>query len=191
MRADVPKLRTRFPLRTIVRVLQEARGRFDLRVIQFAVLGDHLHLLVEVEGRNSLTRGMRGLGTRLAIHLNRTFEREGRVFDDRYHARALTSPLAARRGLCYVLNNFRKHEAQRGRKLASRWIDPCSSAVLFDGWRDASTRPHVDRDLGTLPPRTWLLSKGWRMHGLIDPDEIPGGIALGRSATAPPSDRSS
>jgi hypothetical protein len=193
MRADVPKLRARFPMRTIVRVLQDARGRFDLRVIQFAVLGDHLHLLVEVEGRECLTRGMRGLGTRIAIHLNRTFQREGRVFDDRYHARALTSPLEARRGLCYVLNNFRKHEAQTGRKIAARWIDPCSSAMLFDGWFDGDTRVRSHRDLGTLPARTWLLTIGWRMHGLIDPDEIPGGgwrgaappIAPPKSAPAP------
>ncbi|HWB78807.1 MAG TPA: hypothetical protein VG755_27785 [Nannocystaceae bacterium] len=184
MRGDVPKLRARFPMRTIVRVLQDARGRFDLRVVQFAVLGDHLHLLVEVEGRECLTRGMRGLGTRLAIHLNRTFGREGRVFDDRYHARALTSPLEARRGLCYVLNNFRKHEAQTGRKIAARWIDPCSSAILFDGWVDASERPRSDRDLGTLAPRTWLLSAGWRMHGLIDPDEIPGGARASAAAPA-------
>jgi len=24
------------------------------------------------------------------------------------------------------------------------------------------------------PARTWLLTTGWRRHGLIDPDEIPG-----------------
>jgi hypothetical protein len=189
MRADVPKLRARIPMRTIVRVLQEARGRFDLRVIQFAVLRDHLHLLVECEGRESLTRGMRGLGTRIAIHLNRTFEREGRVFDDRYHARALTSPLEARRGLCYVLNNFRKHEAQSGRKLAVRWIDPCSSAIAFDGWCGGHVGTRVELDLGTLPPRTWLLSKGWRKHGLIDRDEIPGGGWASASSTAPPAER--
>lgn len=175
IRAGVPRLRGRTPMRTIVRVLQAARGRFDLRVVQFAVLGDHLHLLVEVENRECLTRGMRGLGTRLAIHLNRAFERQGPLFDDRYHARALTSPLEARRGLCYVLNNFRKHERQVGRTIAARWIDPCSSALLFDGWREPPVLADRERhDLGTLPPRTWLLVKGWRKHGLIEMAEIPG-----------------
>jgi hypothetical protein len=24
------------------------------------------------------------------------------------------------------------------------------------------------------PPRTWLLSIGWRRHGLVDPGEVPG-----------------
>jgi REP element-mobilizing transposase RayT len=173
IREGVPRLRTRAPMRTIIRVLRAARGRFDLRVIQFAVLDDHLHLLVEAEGRDSLTRGMRGLGTRLAIHLNRAFARRGRLFDDRYHARALATPLEVRRGLCYVLQNFRKHAAQVGRTIAAQWIDPCSSGVTFDGWRDA----HVRRiDLGTLPPRTWLLAIGWRRHGRIGVDEVPGGV---------------
>lgn len=162
-------------MRVIIRVLRAARGRFDLRVIQFAVLGDHLHLLVEADGKNSLTRGMRGLGTRLAIHLNRTFDRTGKLFDDRYHARALGSPLEARRGLCYVLQNYRKHEAQTGRTIAARWVDPCSSGSSFDGWQHALPRLHaLTQDLGTLPPRTWLLTTGWRRHGLIATDEIPG-----------------
>jgi hypothetical protein len=167
-------------MRTILRVFRAARGRFELRVIQFAVLGDHLHLLVEAEGRESLTRGMRGLGTRLAIRLNRTFARHGSLLDDRYHARALRSPLEVRRGLCYVLQNFRKHAAQRGQKVAARWVDPCSSGGTFDGWRDLDPRRIVFvHDLGTLPPRTWLLAIGWRRHGRIGTDELPG-------ATAPP-----
>jgi hypothetical protein len=143
--------------------------------VQFAVLRDHLHLLVEAEGRESLTRGMRGLNTRLAIHLNRAFERTGRLLDDRFHARALCNPLAVRRGLCYVLQNFRKHEASSGRKLAMRWLDPCSSGAAFDGWRAGLPSGTPTLELGLLPARTWLLRAGWRRHGLIDIDEVPGG----------------
>ncbi|MBC8073952.1 MAG: transposase [Deltaproteobacteria bacterium] len=175
IRAGVPQLRGRAPMRTIIAVFQDARGRFGLRVVQFAVLRDHLHLLVEAEGGDSLTRGMRGLNTRLAIHLNRAFERTGRLLDDRFHARALCNPLAVRRGLCYVLQNFRKHEASSGRKLAMRSLDPCSSGTAFDGWRHAPALPARTTDLGTLPARTWLLRAGWRRHGLIDIAEVPGG----------------
>jgi hypothetical protein len=25
-------------------------------------------------------------------------------------------------------------------------------------------------------PRTWFLQTGWRIHGLLDPNEIPGGL---------------
>ncbi len=175
MRADVPRLRTRGAMRTIVGVLLDARGRFGLRVIELAVLGNHLHFIVEAEDRESLSHGMRGLGTRLAIHINRHFDRKGKVFDDRYHARPLKTPLEVKRGLCYVLNNFRKHEREAGREVAAQWIDPYSSACRFDGWREPLEGTKVELELGTLPPRTWLLRKGWKKHGLLDPSEVPGG----------------
>jgi REP-associated tyrosine transposase len=178
IRAGLPRLRTRIPMRAITGVLIAARGRFALRVIQFAVLADHLHFIVEAADRTSLTRGMRGLGTRLAIHLNRALDRTGKLFDDRYHARAMKNPLEVRNGLVYVINNFRKHEQQAGRKIAARWIDPYSSGPRFDGWRDHDDDRDGTRvvalELGTLPPRTWLLTKGWRRHGLIGIDEVPG-----------------
>jgi putative transposase len=170
-------------MRSIVRVLRAARGRFGMHVVQFAVMGDHLHLLIESEGATGLTRGMRGLGTRLAIHLNRVLGRKGKLLDDRYHARALTNPLAARRGLAYVLNNFRKHSATAGKRIDARWVDPCSSGRSFDGWRSpASNVLPMTIDFGTSRPRTWLLRAGWRRHGLIEVDEVPGGAALRRAS---------
>ncbi len=175
MRADVPSLRTRGAMRKIVGVLLDARGRFGLRVIELAVLRNHIHFIVEAEAREGLTQGMRGLGTRLAIHLNRHFDRKGKLFDDRYHARPLRTPLEVKRGLCYVLNNFRKHEHEAGRKVALRWIDPYSSAFRFEGWAEPLEGTKVELELGTLPPRTWLLRKGWKSYGLLDPSEVPGG----------------
>ena len=62
--------------------------------------------------------------------------------------------------------------------------DPASSARWFDGWkretfgtgRDRAPRPPADP-----PPvaraRTWLLSFGWRRHGLIDFEEAPAAAA--------------
>lgn len=186
MRSDVPSLRTRRATRTIVGVFRAARGRFGLRVTQFAILDDHVHLLVEAEGERGLTQGMRGLGTRLAIHVNRVFARAGRLFDDRYHARALQTPLEVRRGLAYVLHNYRKHASERGRHIDVRWLDPHSSAIAFDGWSVPGLAPR--RSLaacGLLPPRTWLLALGWRLHGwTLDPSEGPGGTRAGPKPSA-------
>lgn len=181
MRGDVPSLRTRRVTRTIVMVFRAARGRFGLRVTQFAVLDDHVHLLVEAEGERGLTQGMRGLGTRLAIHLNRVLSRKGRLFDDRYHARALRTPLEVRRGLSYVLHNYRKHAAADGRRIDVRWLDPHSSAIAFDAWSLRCLAPRRSLDAcGLLPPRTWLLALGWRLHGwTLDPAEGPGGTRAG------------
>jgi hypothetical protein len=103
MRGDVPSLRTREAWAVIVRVLRAARLRHGLSVNMYSVLGNHLHLIVEHEGGQSLSLGMRVLCTMLAARLNVLFGRRGPVLADRYHARALTTPLEVRRAIAYVL----------------------------------------------------------------------------------------
>ncbi|MBC8068780.1 MAG: hypothetical protein IAG13_10645 [Deltaproteobacteria bacterium] len=136
---------------------------------------NHLHLLVEADGREALTLGMRSLMTRLATALNHAFARRGPIFADRFHARAVTTPRAARHALLYVLLNSRKHAAETGRVIASAWIDPFSSAAGFDGWQGSRHRAHANADFGTSSPRSWLLRWGWRRHGPLALDELPGG----------------
>jgi hypothetical protein len=72
-------------------------------------------------------------------------KRHGRVIADRYHARLLESPLEVRRALLYVLNNMRRHAAQRGSHVLAQlprgWLDPFSSAAVFDGWREPGFCP--------------------------------------------------
>src|SRR5437899_9452485 len=132
----------------------------NFRVLQFSVQDDHLHLIVEADDGRALGRGLRGLAIRVARAVNRALGRRGAVWGDRFHARALTSPRAVRHALVYVLMNRRKHCA------GERGLDPCSSALWFNGWRQlVATGP------GKAPvvrARTWLAAAGWRRHGLVD-----------------------
>jgi hypothetical protein len=63
--------------------------------------------------------------------------------------------------------------AQAGMVCARGWLDPCSSAARFDGWREPVSAP-----TGLAPPvsrpHTWLLRQGWRRLGLLAVDAIPG-----------------
>src|SRR5262249_37147987 len=122
---------------------------------------------------SSLARGMMALGARIARALNRTFGRRGRVLAERFYARILRTPREVRNALAYVLLNSRRH-ARRG--WSGLRVDPASSGQWFDGWRWQPLLHHAN--VSAMPvtrPRTWLLAIGWRRHGLIDPDEIPGG----------------
>jgi REP element-mobilizing transposase RayT len=162
-----------------IRAAIEASHKEDFRVTHFNVLGNHLHLITEADHELALARGMQGLMVRLARAINRVLGRTGSVFRDRYHARALTSPREVRNALRYVLCNARHHAAERGQRLARTWIDPYSSAPWFDGWRDPIVdqpwlRPLLRRFAPTAPARTWLLTQGWRRHGLLAFDEVPG-----------------
>jgi putative transposase len=105
--------------RAVRGALAGARARFGFRLVHFSVQRDHLQLLAEVSDRRALSRGMQGLTIRVAKVVNRRLGRSGRVFADRYHARALTTPREARWALRYVLSNARKH----GRGIPSGFVD--------------------------------------------------------------------
>jgi REP element-mobilizing transposase RayT len=145
-----------------------ATGTF--RVIEYTVQSNHLHAIVEADDERSLSRGMNGLATRVARGINRVSRRAGRVFDDRFHARILRCPRAVRIALIYVLNNARKHGAWR-----ARMPDVYSSGASFEGWKVGSGKGAETSPRFLERARTWLLSIGWRRHGLIDPLEVPAG----------------
>jgi hypothetical protein len=135
------------------------------RLIQFSVQHDHVHLLLEADGPTGLRRGVQGLTIRVAKAINRALGRRGKVWGDRFHARALATPREVRRALVYVLQNWRKHV--RG----AHGLDPRSSAAWFAGWRRSIVPPSGRAPVVT--PRTWLGSVGWRRHGLLGVDETP------------------
>lgn len=155
----------------VFRVVQECISRSSnarFRIVQFSVQHDHLHLLVEASEGRALSSGARGLSVRTARQLNRHLGRRGRVWGDRYHTRAMRTPSEVRHALVYVLMNIKKHSPSQ-----CDGVDPCSSALWFDGFVPGRG-PIPGRDPPPVrPPRTWLASCGWRRRGLIDPREYP------------------
>ena len=93
---------------------------------------------------------------------------------ERYHLRVLRTPREVRNALAYVLLNGRRHAYATGRKPLGRGkVDPASSGRWFDGWRDRRSGRAPD-PAAVAAPRTWLLGVGWRRHGLLSLDEVPG-----------------
>ncbi|HUQ02897.1 MAG TPA: transposase [Kofleriaceae bacterium] len=176
----VRSLRREGVLEIVRTVLGKQANRDDFRVVEFNVLVNHMHFVVEAAGRKALSRGMQGLAVRLARAINKLLGRSGKLFKERYHVRVLTKPLHVRNAVRYVLLNARHHAADRGEKLAKYWVDPFSSAPWFDGWKEPIGNQAdwlvrlVRRPRPTALPRTWLLRVGWRKHGLLAFDEVPG-----------------
>ena len=146
-------LRSHRALRALEGAFLAGRERFGFRLVHYSVQGNHLHLLVEAEGKESLARGMKGLGVRVARALNRMMSRKGRVLGDRYHAHVLRTPREAARALRYVLTNFAHHAREWGGQVAATFIDPFSSV------RFLATSPGPGAPVAG--PRTWLLRSGW------------------------------
>jgi REP element-mobilizing transposase RayT len=191
MRSAFRPLRNAFVFPTVASAIAEASRKEEerFRVVHFSVQVDHLHLVVEACDTGALSSGMRGLAIRLARRVNRLVGRTGRVWADRWHGRALTSPRTVRFALAYVLGNFRKHHPQ-----ASAAVDAFSSAPYFRGFRELNGRAPVDvkpslmgralapprrraagvpQGQATVRPRTWLLRVGWRRRGALSLFEAP------------------
>jgi REP element-mobilizing transposase RayT len=175
VRRGLPSLRTANLVRALERSFAAAceRGRF--RLVHYSIQNDHLHAIVEATSHRDLASGMKAIGSRLARAVNRVLGRRGRVLTDRYHLHVLRTPREVRSALAYVLLNARRHLAKRGHRPPPHpEVDPASSGRWFSGW-NRRFQPASSLDPpSVVPPRTWLLSIGWRRHGLISPGEVPG-----------------
>ena len=183
---DVGSLRKGAVLHAIREALITVFKLDDFRIVQFSVQRTHIHLLVEAGGRQALGKGMQAFGISAAKHINALIRdehgkrRRGAVFPDRYHVRILKNPRQVRNCLAYVLNNWRHHGEDRGRQSLHWKLDPFSSAITFEGWkeREAEGGRFIQPPTFVAPlvwePSTWLLRDGWRMYGLVSAFEVPG-----------------
>jgi REP element-mobilizing transposase RayT len=160
--------------------------REDFRIVHMSIQRDHIHLIVEADGRNALTNGVRGFSISAARQINKAItarggdRRTGRVIGDRFHARPLTSPRAVRNAIAYCLANWRHHGEDRAH-FAQTWkVDPFSSGAMFFGWKELEDSPVLwplppsYHPLIVFRPRTWLLQSWDRFHPLISVREVPG-----------------
>jgi REP element-mobilizing transposase RayT len=186
LRSRLRNLRQQELLKTFVRAIRAANARGEklgarssspFRVVHYSLQGNHVHLLVEADDTEALSRGMQGLAARLARRMNRALRRKGPFWADRFHSRQLSTTEEVRRALVYVLANHRKHE-----KSVRPGVDPFSSGVWFRGWWESRPLPlSVVVPRGTFDPdeppvaaaSTWLLATGWKRHGSISVMETP------------------
>ena len=173
VRSGVPSLRNARFVRAFEETLARGCDRGEFRLVHYALLGNHAHLIVEAKDRHALGRGMKSVTMRIVRAAERAFAWRGRILADRYHMRILKTPREVRNAIRYVLLNARRHASRSSR---GGTIDPASSGRWFDGWKKGTAR--VDGGIGTqvvAAAHTWLLRAGWRRYGLLDPMDVPGG----------------
>lgn len=185
---DVDRLRKRHMYRALREATMTVTTRDDFRIVHVSIQSNHVHFIVEAQHKVALAKGMQAFQISAARHINRAItqrtgkRRAGRVFSDRYHARVLHTPKTVRNAIGYVLNNWRRHGEHRA-AWTKRWaMDPFSSAIQFNGWKEMEQElvyrkpPPSYLPLVVWFPKTWLLREAWRRHGLISMQETPGPI---------------
>jgi putative transposase len=138
---SVPSLRSSLRFAVVRKCFARSRGRFGLRLVEFTVMSNHLHLVVEADDSKSLSRGLQGLCISLAKSLNFALARSGRIFADHYHSHLLRTPTEVANALEYVQDNAEHHYGESGLD----WF--------------SSQNPELRELLAR--PVTWLLNVGW------------------------------
>jgi REP element-mobilizing transposase RayT len=174
LKHGLPRLRGRKPFNAIAAAFRKYAKGNGFRLVHFSVQHDHLHLMVEADGKAMLSRGMQKLVISISRRLNLLWGEGkrwlGRIFRERYHAHVLKTPSEARHAWVYVMHNAVKHNAS-----ASGVCDPYSSAAYFDGYASPPRMKGAPLADASMLAKTasWLLTTGWRRRGLIRPDESP------------------
>ena len=143
LRPDAGYLRKQGPAAVLLQAFRDAAERGGIRIAHYSIQGNHLHLVVEAENAEKLSRGIQGLAIRIARRLNRRSGRSGPVFADRYHAHLLTSRREVANAIRYVTGNFRHHAREY---LPADFRDPLATQPM---------EPLVK-------PKLWLLGIGWQ-----------------------------
>jgi REP element-mobilizing transposase RayT len=166
----IPSLRQARMLDELVKCFRAAKERFELNLIGYTVMENHLHLIVGAKSDDSLRRGLQGLGIRVARAVNRVFKRTGKVFRERFFARALRTQRAVFYAYRYAVQNARKH----GVRIPSGEWDTYSSGRYH---RPTSNDPHVPAAERPVVLVDWCLWP-WMACAinLLGPSDTPGSI---------------
>ena len=162
LKPGLPSLRTPRAGRLIEEVLHAANDRLGMRICHYGVISNHMHLLVDADNEQSLSRAMQGFNIRLAKAINKLWHRRGKVFRDRFHAKWAKGVNSIRRAARYVMQNARRH----GLHVPAGQPDRYSSGLWYPWLEDDICPP--DRPSPVVPPRelSWMwaaLRSAWRI----------------------------
>lgn len=82
-------------------IICSAPARSDARLIAYAIMPNHVHILVQ-QGRRALADFMQPMLRRIALLVQRRYNREGHVFERRYRDALCSDPEYLRNAIVYI-----------------------------------------------------------------------------------------
>ncbi len=94
--------------RKLLGLLYEARKRFSLKVLNYSITSNHIHLLVHDKGKNrdSIPNSIQFIASRIGQDFNNRKARKGAFWEDRYHATAIDRYQYLARCMVYIDMNM-------------------------------------------------------------------------------------
>ncbi len=117
-------IRNKATFRLLKKAILNGR-RAGLRIVHFSFQKNHVHLIIEADSNDVLTKGMRSVTVTMAKGLKR-----GRIQTQRYHLHVLKSLRETKNAVHYVLFNEQKHE--KGNSTAGEYSSLLSLGNALD-----------------------------------------------------------
>jgi len=164
----LPSLRSIEEAEVVLQAFREVNALRVIRIVQYSIQSNHLHLIVEARNAAQLSRGMSQLTIRIARRLNKLWGRKGRLWGERFHSRVIDSRAQMRNVLRYCLNNGHRHGVWHDHSRP----DPFSSARWFEGCAGYRAEAR-DAACPVVAARSWLASQGWRKNAQLPAASSP------------------
>ena len=79
--------------------------KYKVKIISYCMMNNHMHLLVYVDKIESLSKFMKGINTKYAMHYNKRYKKDGYVFRNRYKSEPIFNVIHLNNCINYIHNN--------------------------------------------------------------------------------------
>jgi putative transposase len=146
-------------------VLKKAKTKYSFRCKSFCIMGNHVHLMIEMTNNDSISRLMQWTLSVFALRFNRMHNYKGHVWYDRFKSKLISSYIQFLNTFAYIANN------------------PVRARLVYDPfeYQYSSLRYYRDYDYSIVDPPDDTSESAYHHYysdfdykGAITPDKILG-----------------
>ena len=113
----------------IRKLILENQEKFNIKVIAYCIMSNHLHLLIKFKTTKDLSNYMHKINTSYAIYYNKRHNRQGYVYKDRFHSQIIKNESHLRNAIIYIHINPVKAQI-------CRTVDDYEFCSYLNFWKD-------------------------------------------------------
>ena len=156
------QIRNKIALKILKRAIVRAQI-YGLNIVHYSMQSNHIHLIVEADNNEILTKGMRSLTITFAKGL-----KAGKVQLERYHLHVLKSVRETKNAVNYVLLNEQRHT-----KIKKLIVNEYTSVNCYQLAKNLARSEGLsliwkEIEFQTSKARTWLLTQGLHQQSHTD-----------------------
>lgn len=88
-----------------IKLLYKYKDDYNINIIAYCVMNNHVHILINTENINNLTKYMHKINTSYGIYFNKNRNRVGYVYRDRFKTQVISNEKHLNNCIIYIHNN--------------------------------------------------------------------------------------